>query len=98
MFESRISARATEKLPESDHVKKCGKIFANRTSEQLYEVSSPCLDDHHFKREELETVGELSKVCSQTELKCLCLARSGRPDILWSVDKLARTDKMDKSM
>ena len=28
--------------------------------------------------------------CSQMVLKCLCLARSGRPDILWSVDKVAR--------
>ena len=27
-------------------------------------VSSPCLDDHQFKQEELESVGELSEVCS----------------------------------
>ena len=31
-----------------------------------------------------------SPVCSQIVLKCLCLARIGRPDILWSVNKLAR--------
>ena len=36
-------------------------------------------------------MGELSKVCSQIVLKCLHLARSGRPDILWSVNKLARS-------
>ena len=36
------------------------------------------------------SVGELSKVCSQIVLKCLYLARIGRPDILWSVNKLAR--------
>ena len=35
-------------------------------------------------------VGELLKVCSQIVLKCLYLARIGRPDILWSVNKLAR--------
>ena len=35
--------------------------------------------------------GELSKVCSQIVLKCLFLARIGRPDILWSVNKLARS-------
>ena len=35
-------------------------------------------------------VGELSQVCSQIVLKCLNLARIGRPDILWSVNKLAR--------
>ena len=43
-----------------------------------------------FAQEELESVGELSQVCSQTVLKCLYLARIGKPDILWSVNKLAR--------
>ena len=47
------------------------------------------LDDHHFKKE-LETVGEVSKVCSQIVLKCEDLARIGRPDTLWSVNKLVR--------
>ena len=44
-----------------------GKILrtANEKTEQLCKVSTPCLDDHHFKKEELESVGELSKVCSQ---------------------------------
>ena len=65
--------------------------LANRTTQQLYKVSTPCIDDHHFKEEELESVGELSKVCSQIVLKCLNLARIGRPDILWSVDKLTRS-------
>ena len=37
-----------------------------------------------------ESVGELSPGCSQIVLKCLYLARIGRPDILWSVNKLAR--------
>ena len=36
-------------------------------------------------------MGELSKVWCQMVLKCLCLARIGRPDILWSVNKLARS-------
>ena len=45
----------------------------------------PCIDDHHFKEEEMESVGELSQVCSQIVQKCLYLARIGRPDILWSV-------------
>ena len=49
------------------------------------------LDDHHFKEEELKSVGELLKICSQIVLKCLYLARIGRPDILWSVNKLARS-------
>ena len=59
--------------------------------EQLYKVSSPCFGWSSFKKEELESVGELSKVLSQIVLKCLYLARIGRPDILWSVNKLARS-------
>ena len=107
MFESRISTGATEKLPCSEnlrisswshdmegHAKKCLERYcelANRTTQQLYKVSSPCIDDHHFKEEELKSVGELSNLCSQIVLKSLYLARIGRPDILWSVNKLARS-------
>ena len=54
-------------------------------------VSTPYIDDHHFKEEEMKSVGELSHVCSQIVLKCLYLARIGRPDILWSVNKFARS-------
>ena len=106
MFESRISAGATEKLPCSEnlsisswsydvegHAKKCVERsceLANRTTQQLYKVSTPCIDDHHSKEEEWKSVGELSKVCSQIVLKCLYAALIGRPDILWSVNKLAR--------
>ena len=75
------------------HAKKCVERFcelANKTTQQLYKVSAPCIDDHHFKEEDLKSVGELSQVCSQIVLKCLYLARIGRPDILWSVGKLAR--------
>ena len=45
------------------------------------------------KQEELESVEEWSEVCSQIVLKCLYLARFGRHDILWSVNKLARSVK-----
>ena len=85
-----------------DMLKKCVVIcseLANKKTEQLYKVSSPCLDGHHFKKEELESVGELSKVCSQIVFKCLYLARTGRPDILWSVNKFARAvTKMDQGL
>ena len=78
------------------HEKKCVErccALANRETEQLYKVSTLCLDDYHFKKEVLESVGELSKVCSQIVLRCLYLAQIGRPDILWSVNKLAQADK-----
>ena len=47
--------------------------LANKTTQKLYKVATPCLDDHQFKEEENESVGELSTVCSQIVLKCLYL-------------------------
>ena len=80
MFESRISAGATEnyqggKRPHAKtvvwsydmkghaqkFVERCCEL-ANKKTEQLYKVSSPRLDDHQPKKEELESVGELSNV------------------------------------
>ena len=85
MFESRISAGGVEKLPFSQnlrisswsydmagHAKKCVERYcelANKSTQQLYKVSTPCIDDHHFKEEEMTSVGELSHVCSQIVLK-----------------------------
>ena len=46
------------------HAQKCVERYcelANKKTEQLYKVSSPCLDDHHFKEEELESVEVSSK-------------------------------------
>ena len=62
-----------------------------RTGRLVNEQPTLCIDDHHFKEEEIKSVGELSNRCSQIFLKCLYLARIGRPDILWSVNKLARS-------
>ena len=106
MFESRISAGKVEKLPYPQnlrisswsydmarHAKKCverNSELANKTT-QLHKISTPYIDDHHFKEEETKSVGELSHVCSRIVLKCLYLARIGRPDILCSVNKLARS-------
>ena len=94
MFESRISAGGTQKLPfpqnlrisswsydREGHAKKCVERYcelANKTRQQLYKVSTPCIDDHHVKEEETKSVGELSHVCSQIVQKCLYLARIGR--------------------
>ena len=86
MFESRISAGGLEKLPfpqnlripswsydMGGHAKKCVERYcelANKTTQQIYKVSAPCIDDHHFKEEELKSIGELAHVCSQIVLKC----------------------------
>ena len=77
MFESRICAGAAEKASSSGklsistwsydmkgHAKKCVERYcelANRTTQQLYKVSTPCIDDHQFKKEELESAGEVVK-------------------------------------
>ena len=68
MFVSRISAGGLEKLPFPQHIRisswsydmaghaqKCVERFcelANKTTQQLYKVSTPCIDVHHFKEEE----------------------------------------------
>ena len=46
------------------HAKKCVERhceLANRTTQQLYKVSTPCIYDHHFKEEELKSVGVFVK-------------------------------------
>ena len=73
--------------------------LANKKVEQFFKVSSLCLDDHQFKQEELESVGELSHACSQIVLKCLYLARIGRPDILVVCQQMCKSShKMDSGM
>ena len=83
------------------HAKKCVERyceFANKTTQQFFIVATPYMDDHQ-KEEENESVGELSTVCSQIVLKCMHLARVGRPDVLWSLNKLARVvTKWTKNM
>ena len=80
MFESRISVGGKKKLPfpqnlnisswsddMAGHAKKGVERYcdlANKTTQQLYKVSTPCIDDHHFKDEETKSVGELSNTCS----------------------------------
>ena len=77
------------------------KDVANLRMKQLnnlYKVATPCMDDHQFKEEENESVGQLSTVCPQNVVQCLYLARIGRADIFWSVNKLARAiNKWTKS-
>ena len=109
MFESRISAGATEKLPGWDepraknfsvvlrHGRTCSKMHGTvlRIGKQkdgaTIQSFSSLFGRSQNQKEELENKGELSEGCSYIEFKCLYLARIGRPDILWSVNKLARS-------
>ena len=103
----RISNFCGEKLPFPQNLrisswsydmesqaKKCVERYcelADTSTQQLHKVSTPCIDVHHIKEEENKSVGELSNTCSQFVLKCLSLTRFGRPDILWSINKLERS-------
>ena len=77
------------------HARKCIERYcelANETIGQMQQVSTPCFDDHQFRKEELATVDELSKVCSPN-----------RPEMLlfgtyWWSDILARAVTKCKSM
>ena len=65
---------------------------------RLCQVSHNCFDDHQFKQGELQSVEEISDVCTQIVVK-LFLARIGRPDILVSVNQLMRSvSEMDSGM
>ena len=59
------------------HAKKCVERYcelANKTTQQLYKVSTP----PSFQRRRIEICGRVVKVCSQIVRKCLYLARIGR--------------------
>ena len=73
--------------------------WRTKSQEELYTVSTPCMDDHHFKKEELDSVGELSKVCSQIVLKCSYLAIIGRLEkTLVREQTCTSCHKMDSSL
>ena len=56
----------------------CGNDIVSwqtKTTQQLHKVSTPCLDDHHFKGEEMKSVGELivtSMLSNCSEMLLLC--------------------------
>ena len=90
MFESRISAWSHDM---EGHVRKCVERcceLTNKKTEQLHRDSSPCLDDHQLSRKNLIQSENYHKFGLKIVSKCLHLARFGRPDILWFVNKLAR--------
>ena len=48
------------------------------------------MDDHTFTQAEMVDKGKLSEVSARIVLKCLYLASVARPDLLWTVNLLAR--------
>ena len=82
-----VRNKATEKLDAETisswsydmegHAKNCVERYCEfeKTTQQRYRVTTPCMDDHQIEEEEHESVGELSTVCSQIVLNCPCVAR-----------------------
>ena len=56
----------------------------------LKKVSTPCIDDHLLAPEDFQATGVLAPLASKIVLKALYLARIARPDLLWTVNSLAR--------
>ena len=84
MFESRIFRWNNTKLPclenlsiflftyDMGHAKKCVERYcekAKKTTQQLYKVFTPCIDEYHFKKEEkkkrLSNVKSILSNCSE---------------------------------
>ena len=86
MFESHISAGATEKWLGWEKLHGTSVAWSydmdgQKHGESFIKFWSWCLGDHQFKQEEGESVRELSQVCSQSVLTCLYLARIEGPGI-----------------
>ena len=66
--------------------------MAKTSVSYLEQVVTPCIDNHHHFSQQLDfkVGGELVFVCTQILLTCFILARFGRPDILWTINTLAR--------
>jgi hypothetical protein len=64
--------------------------LANKNEHTLKNVATPCMDDHQILTEDREVKGVLSPVAARIVLKILYLARMARPELLWTVNSLAR--------
>ena len=72
-------------------VERCCEL-ANKTIHQLYKVSTPCLDDHHFflKKKHRKRLENCPTVCSQNGLELLLFGTSWRISHSLVCNKLAR--------
>ena len=96
MFESRISEGATEKLPSSENHRISSWFYhMEGRAKKCVDKSTKCqlhaLMTIISKKKNWNPWENCQKYALKLFLKCLYLARIGRPDILWSVNKLARS-------
>ena len=61
--------------------------LADKSVDQLFQVSALCMDDQKFTKDDFEIVAD---VCAQMVLTCVYLARISRGDIFWTVTALTR--------
>ena len=102
MFETKISAGVLRNLAQTFlHGPMIWKVMRRNAWNDIANWRTKQLDNytksqHHAlmttnsRKQKMGSVGDLSKVCSQIVLKCFSMARIGRPDIFWSVNKVAR--------
>ena len=75
------------------HAKQRVQIWCELTQRQvseLQQVATPALEDHFLPPEDSVEPGKLAPISARIILKCLHLARIGRPDLLFAVNVLAR--------
>ena len=76
------------------HAEQCVERYcelACRSTSALKLAETPCMDARQFIPEFLNITRELAPVSAHIVLKCSYLARIGRPDLLWTVNMLARS-------
>ena len=64
--------------------------LSKRKIDSLKRVGTPCIDDNLMSPEDFISKGALAPCASKIVLKALYLARLARPDLLYSVNALAR--------
>ena len=75
------------------HAQKCVEKYcelANIPIDSLRAVTTPNIDDHQLLPNDFEQKGRLSHIAAKIVLTALYLARFQRPDVLWTVNSLAR--------
>ena len=81
-------------LDMTGHAEQCVQRYCELTGanpKNFKKFATPCMDDHQFTGPEMQGKGKLSDVAARAVLKCLYLASVARPDILWTVNLLARS-------
>ena len=93
MFRELMGTTSSWSHDMEGHAKKCVENIVNWQSKHPNSETKSllhALTTTNARKKNWDLLENVSKVCSQICLKCLYLARIVRPDISWSVNKLAR--------